>query len=119
MSGQSVLLSAPDSVGAGWNREQYTEAAFAEKTTRRLLAVLITGLEPQSSLWELMAAGFCRKMNRSVSGPGNGAIYPLRLPTGRQVSLQQAGRLANAVSGRNVLLLAFGIWKHMFAFAKR
>lgn len=34
-----------------------------------------------------MAAGLCRKMNRSVSGPGNGAIYPLRLPIGHQVSL--------------------------------
>lgn len=60
-------------------------------------------------------------MNRSVSGLGNGAIYLLRLPTGHQVSVlcsKQTG-LQNAVWGEVVVFLAFGIWKHMFAFAKR
>lgn len=83
----AFFTSFTNSVGPGWNREQHAQAAFAEKTTHCCWWVLITDLEPQSSLWKLMAAGLCRKMNRSVSSPGNGAIYPLRLPTGHQVSL--------------------------------
>ena len=51
------------------------------------LVMLISGLGFQSSRWKLMAAGSCRKMNRSVSAPDSGAIYLLRLPTGLQVSL--------------------------------
>lgn len=86
---------------------------------RCLLAVPITGLEFPSSLWKLMAAGLCRKMNSSVSSPGNGAIYPPRLPVGLQVSrlcTKQAG-LQMQFWGKQ--FAPFGIWEHMFAFAKR
>lgn len=58
-----------------------------------------------------MAAGLCRKINRAVSGSGNGAIYPLTPdgPSGFS-ALQQAYKLANAILGKTFcsLLLAFG-----------
>lgn len=39
-------------------------------------------LEFHSSLWKVMAAGSCRKMKGSVSGPSSGAIHLLRLLVG-------------------------------------
>lgn len=67
-----------------------------------------------------MAAGLCRKMNRSVSGPDSGAIYLLRPPQAfRFLCFTASGPAGKYIYGRNTVLLAFGIWRHMFAFAKR
>lgn len=66
--------------------EQYAQAAFIGKTIPVGDADHWSGL--QSSRWKLMAAGLCRKMNRSLSGPDSRAIYLLRLQVSSLCSKQ-------------------------------
>lgn len=58
-----------------------------------------------------MAANLRRKMNGSVSCPGSGAIYPLKLLTG--LSFVASRQVCKCSSEQNDLLLAFGIWRYV------
>lgn len=110
---------ANSEVGRKEYSEQCTEAAFAGKATAGWWCwSLVWSFSPPCGNWRLQA--YVGKWTDLFLAQAMGPFISWDFPQAfRFLCFAASRQVCKGSLGRNAVLLEFGLWKHMFAFAKR